>query len=93
MSCLKKRLISIFVCLLILCSWSMPVSAEDYYNTTGYFDQLLLGIVHGTSSIPLVGDAVQGIAGGLVGDICSGSDDGLHHAAEFIDGTLRKKTV
>ena len=91
MNNIKKSLISILVCSIILSLWGQPVFAEEYYNTTGYFDRLLLGIVHGTSSIPLVGDAVQGIAGGLVGDICSGSDDGLHHATEFVDGTLHQK--
>lgn len=91
MNNIKKSLISILVCSIILSLWGQPVFAEEYYNITGYFDRLLLGIVHGTSSIPLVGDAVQGIAGGLVGDICSGSDDGLHHATEFVDGTLHQK--
>ena len=91
MNNIKKSLISILVCSIVFSLWGQPVFAEEYYNTTGYFDRLLLGIVHGTSSIPLVGDAVQGIAGGLVGDICSGSDDGLHHATEFVDGTLHQK--
>ena len=91
MNNIKKSLISVLVCSIVFLLCGQPVFAEDYYNSTGYFDCLLLGVVHGTSSIPLIGDAVQGIAGGLFGGICSGSDDGLHHATEFVDGTLRQK--
>lgn len=44
-----------------------------------------MGMVHGTSSIPVLGDAVQGIAGGLAGGVCSSSLDGLHHTSAISD--------
>jgi len=87
---MAKQIFSILLCAVVLCPWLPPATAADYNNRTGVFDHLL-GLVQGTSSIPLAGDAVQGIVGGAFGGVCSGSDDGLHHAKSFVGGTLQNR--
>ena len=81
MSVFKKIIPFVGIFAMLFLPVSSAQAAGVYTGSTSYWDQLLLGMVHGTSSIPLIGDAVQGIAGGLAGGVCSSSSDGLHHTS------------
>ena len=79
-----------FICAFAILFLSVPPAqaSGSYTGSTSYWDQLLLGMVHGTSSIPVLGDALQGIAGGLAGGVCSSSSDGLHHTSAISDDKI-----
>ena len=85
MSVFKKIIPFVGIFAMLFLPVSSAQAAGVYTGSTSYWDQLLLGMVHGTSSIPLIGDAVQGIAGGLAGGVCSSSSDGLHYTSAISD--------
>lgn len=81
MSIFKRSILLFFNFLIVLSLFvGSACAAESYTGSTTFWDQMLLGLVHGTDSMPFLGDVVQGIAGAFGGGVCSGSSDGLHHS-------------
>lgn len=83
-----KKILSLFLCVVICFSLSFPVFADfssqtSRYDTLSFWDQALLNGVDLTSNL-WFGKSFQGLAGLMSGKVCSYSDDGYHHASTLL---------
>lgn len=78
---MSKRIVSFFLCFVMTFSLAVVPSSADYIGTpVTFFDRLLHWGINGADDVSPVLGALGQFSGFIYGTVCTGSDDGYHHA-------------